>query len=83
MTKNFITQIVKSLYHFISALVEMDGFNTGQNHIIVLGATNRMDILDNALLRPGRFDRQIYVPAPDIKVSFKNFNVWKRGIFRD
>ena len=49
-------------------LVEMDGFNTGQSNIIVLGATNRMDILDNALLRPGRFDRQIYVPAPDIKV---------------
>ena len=50
-------------------LVEMDGFNTGQSNIIVLGATNRMDILDNALLRPGRFDRQIYVPAPDIKVK--------------
>ena len=50
-------------------LVEMDGFNTGQTNVIVLAATNRMDILDSALLRPGRFDRQIYVPAPDIKVS--------------
>ena len=49
-------------------LVEMDGFNTGQTNVIVLAATNRMDILDQALLRPGRFDRQIYVPAPDIKV---------------
>ena len=49
-------------------LVEMDGFNTGQNHIIVLGATNRLDILDQAILRPGRFDRQIYIAAPDIKV---------------
>ena len=49
-------------------LVEMDGFNTGQTNVIVLAATNRMDILDSALLRPGRFDRQIYVPAPDIKV---------------
>ena len=54
-------------------LVEMDGFNTGQSNIIVLGATNRMDILDNALLRPGRFDRQIYVPAPDIKVQNRFF----------
>ena len=46
----------------------MDGFNTGHTNVIVLAATNRMDILDSALLRPGRFDRQIYVPAPDIKV---------------
>ena len=47
-------------------LVEMDGFgsNTG---VIVMAATNRADILDNALLRPGRFDRQIYVNLPDIK----------------
>lgn len=52
-------------------LVEMDGFNTGQTNIIVMGATNRMDILDSAILRPGRFDRQIYVPAPDIKVSIR------------
>jgi len=49
-------------------LVEMDGFNTGITNVIVLAATNRLDILDQALLRPGRFDRQIYVPAPDIKV---------------
>ena len=46
----------------------MDGFNTGQNHIIVLGATNRLDKLDQAILRPGRFDRQINMTAPDIKV---------------
>merc|ERR1711992_169748 len=56
-------------------LVEMDGFNTGQNHIIVLGATNRVDILDKALMRPGRFDRQIYVPAPDIKGRASIFKV--------
>lgn len=47
-------------------LVEMDGFNENQN-IIVMAATNRRDILDPALLRPGRFDRQIYVNYPDMK----------------
>lgn len=47
----------------------MDGFNTGQTNVIVMAATNRLDILDQALLRPGRFDRQIYVPVPDIKAS--------------
>ncbi len=47
-------------------LVEMDGFNKNEG-VIVLAATNRPDILDPALLRPGRFDRQIYVSAPDAK----------------
>ncbi len=47
-------------------LVEMDGFGTNSG-IIVLAATNRPDILDRALQRPGRFDRQIIVPAPDVK----------------
>lgn len=47
-------------------LVEMDGFDVNTN-IIVIAATNRPDILDNALLRPGRFDRQIYINAPDVK----------------
>ncbi len=47
-------------------LVEMDGFDENTN-IIVIAATNRPDILDNALLRPGRFDRQIYINAPDVK----------------
>ena len=47
-------------------LVEMDGFTKNEG-VIVLAATNRPDILDPALLRPGRFDRQIYVPAPDVK----------------
>ncbi len=47
-------------------LVQMDGFETNEG-IIVMAATNRADILDNALLRPGRFDRQIYVNLPDVK----------------
>lgn len=55
-------------------LVEMDGFQN-QGGIVVLAATNRMDILDKALLRPGRFDRQIYVSAPDIKGRASIFKV--------
>ena len=47
-------------------LVQMDGFESNEG-VIVMAATNRADILDNALLRPGRFDRQIYVHLPDVK----------------
>ena len=47
-------------------LVEMDGFDTNQG-VIVLAATNRADVLDSALLRPGRFDRQVVVPLPDLR----------------
>jgi len=47
-------------------LVEMDGFEGGEG-VIVIAATNRPDVLDPALLRPGRFDRQVYVPLPDIR----------------
>lgn len=47
-------------------LVQMDGFDSNEG-VIVMAATNRADILDNALLRPGRFDRQIYVNLPDVK----------------
>jgi cell division protease FtsH len=47
-------------------LVEMDGFDTN-DQVIVIAATNRSDILDNALTRPGRFDRQVIVPLPDLK----------------
>ncbi len=47
-------------------LVEMDGFSANEG-VIVLAATNRPDVLDKALLRPGRFDRQIVVPNPDVK----------------
>ncbi|KAI6178751.1 AFG3-like protein 2 [Aphelenchoides besseyi] len=56
-------------------LVEMDGFTTEESSVVVLAATNRVDILDPALLRPGRFDRQIYVPVPDIKGRASIFRV--------
>ena len=55
-------------------LVEMDGFDT-QKGVVVLAGTNRADILDSALLRPGRFDRQINVDNPDIKGRFEIFQV--------
>ena len=47
-------------------LVEMDGFST-DDQVIVIAATNRADVLDNALTRPGRFDRQVFVTLPDVK----------------
>lgn len=55
-------------------LIFFPGFNTTTN-VVVLAATNRIDILDSALLRPGRFDRQIFVPAPDIKGRSSIFKV--------
>ncbi|MFT4137357.1 ATP-dependent zinc metalloprotease FtsH, partial [Microbacterium sp.] len=59
-------------------LVEMDGFDPKAN-VIVIAATNRPDILDPALLRPGRFDRQIGVDAPDLKGRQKILEVHGRG----
>ena len=59
-------------------LVEMDGFNA-QSGIIMIAATNRPDILDPALLRPGRFDRQITVDRPDLPGREKIINVHSRG----
>ncbi len=58
-------------------LVEMDGFET-KHDIIVLAATNRPDVLDSALLRPGRFDRQIVVDAPDVKGRLEILRVHSR-----
>ncbi len=55
-------------------LTEMDGFGTDTN-VIVLGATNRADVLDKALMRAGRFDRQIYVDLPDIRERQEIFEV--------
>ncbi len=65
-------------------LVEMDGFEQGQN-VIVIAATNRVDVLDPALLRPGRFDRRVHIPLPErqdreaiLKVHFKDKPVDKK-----
>ena len=59
-------------------LVEMDGFGVNQG-IIIMAATNRPDILDPALLRPGRFDRQIVVGAPDVKGREAIFKVHSKN----
>ena len=59
-------------------LVEMDGFGTDET-IIVLAATNRADVLDRALTRPGRFDRQVYVDMPDIKGREEILRVHAKG----
>ena len=60
-------------------LVEMDGFE-GNEGVIVIAATNRPDVLDPALLRPGRFDRQVVVPLPDIKGREQILNVHLRKV---
>lgn len=63
-------------------LTEMDGFGTNSG-IIILAATNRADILDGALLRAGRFDRQIYVDMPDLNERVQIFNVHLKNVKRD
>jgi cell division protease FtsH len=60
-------------------LVEMDGFEANEG-VIIIAATNRKDVLDPALLRPGRFDRQIHVPNPDIKGREKILSVHARKV---
>ncbi|WP_432822744.1 ATP-dependent zinc metalloprotease FtsH, partial [Trichloromonas sp.] len=60
-------------------LVEMDGFESNEG-VILIAATNRPDVLDPALLRPGRFDRQVVVPRPDVKGRLKILNVHARKI---
>ncbi|UVF21315.1 ATP-dependent zinc metalloprotease FtsH [Microvirga terrae] len=60
-------------------LVEMDGFNTTAG-VIVIGATNRVDVLDPALLRPGRFDRQVHIGLPDIGGREAILNVHARNV---
>lgn len=63
-------------------LTEMDGFGTNSG-VIILAATNRADILDKALLRAGRFDRQIYVELPELNDRVAIFNVHLKGIKTD
>jgi transitional endoplasmic reticulum ATPase len=66
-------QIVSQLLTEMSGIEEMEG-------VVVIGTTNRPDIVDPALLRPGRFDRQIYVPAPDEKTRLEIFKVHTKGM---
>jgi cell division protease FtsH len=60
-------------------LVELDGFNKSEGQVIVMGASNRLDDLDPALLRPGRFDRQILVSSPDLAGREAILKVHTRG----
>jgi cell division protease FtsH len=60
-------------------LVEMDGFETAEQ-VIVIAATNRSDVLDPALIRPGRFDRQVYVSLPDLQGRYEILKVHSRKI---
>src|SRR3546814_19654025 len=60
-------------------LVEMDGFEANEG-IIIIAATNRPDVLDPALLRPGRFDRQVVVPRPDIEGRVKILQVHMKKV---
>ena len=60
-------------------LVEMDGFN-GNEGVIVIAATNRPDVLDSALTRPGRFDRQVVVPRPDMNGRQKILTIHTKGL---
>jgi len=60
-------------------LVEMDGFETS-DQVIVIAATNRMDVLDPALTRPGRFDRQINVPLPDLRGRYEILKIYAQKV---
>lgn len=60
-------------------LVEMDGFDSS-DQVIVIAATNRSDVLDPALIRPGRFDRQVFVPLPDVKGRFDILRVHAKKV---
>jgi cell division protease FtsH len=61
-------------------LVEMDGFETADSGVIIIAATNRPDVLDPALLRPGRFDRQVTVPLPDLNGREKILTVHAKKV---
>jgi cell division protease FtsH len=61
-------------------LAEMDGFESSDNSVIVIAATNRADVLDKALLRPGRFDRRVEVPFPDLMSREQILRVHAKGV---
>jgi len=61
-------------------LTEMDGFQQSEGSVIVVAATNRPDVLDKALLRPGRFDRRVEVPYPDLKSRGEILQVHAKGV---
>lgn len=61
-------------------LSEMDGFTSESGQVIVIGATNRVDVLDKALLRPGRFDRIVKVPDPDLSTRKEILKIHSRGV---
>jgi len=61
-------------------LTEMDGFQTAGGSVMVMAATNRPDVLDKALLRPGRFDRRVYVPYPDLISREQILKVHAKGV---
>ncbi len=64
-------------------LVEMDGFESNEGGVILIAATNRPDVLDPALLRPGRFDRQVVVPRPDMAGRFEILKVHSANVKTD
>ena len=70
--KNYSEQTLNQL------LAEMDGFDSN-SHVIVIAATNHKEVLDSAILRPGRFDRHVYVPMPNIKARAEILNVHARN----
>ncbi len=64
-------------------LTEMDGFDSDESSIVVMAATNRADVLDKALVRPGRFDRQVVVPYPDIQSRLEILQIHAKNIKMD
>lgn len=64
-------------------LTEMDGFDTSDSSVVIIGATNRPDVLDKALVRPGRFDRQLLVPYPDIQSRLEILQLHAKSITMD
>ena len=61
-------------------LTEMDGFQTSEEPIIIIGATNMPEVLDKALLRPGRFDRKVFVPYPDLSSREAILEIHAKGV---